>query len=152
MKNILAILTLTLILNLVACCDRYDENGTHNSFSSSSSSSWCNDNYSSSSSSPPPPPLSPPLVTGVSTSNTMITFNLSGNNLTTLSTIQSKITLRKGGFTGSNVSFTVVQISPTQYDLQGFVLSPGTYYITFESGAFQSSTLISQAGVVSFGT
>ncbi|HEO65329.1 MAG TPA: hypothetical protein ENI73_05580 [Spirochaetes bacterium] len=144
MKGILAIITLSLIFSLVACCG-YNENGYD------SSSSWCNDSSSSSNNSPPPTPLGPPLITSTNASNTVITFNLSGNNLTSLSTIQSKITIRKGGFTGSSVSFAVVQISPTQYNLQGFVLSSGTYYLTFESGTFQSSILVSQSGVISFG-
>ncbi|HEO65739.1 MAG TPA: hypothetical protein ENI73_07700 [Spirochaetes bacterium] len=145
MRKSTAMMTFFFIIYLVGCCGS-DSSGCADlaealaDLASSSSSS------SSASSSPP----TPALIIQINTTTTVITFNLSDNNIGSLSTIQSKITIRKGGFTGSNVSFTVVQISPTQYNLQGFVLSSGAYFITFESGAFQSSTVVSQAGAISF--
>ncbi len=147
MRKLTAMMTLLFIIYLVGCCGSGSDGcanlaeGLASLFSSSDSSS-----SSSGSSSP----STPALIIGINTGTTVITFNLSDNNIASLSTIQSKITIRRGGFTGSSVSFTVVQISLTQYNLQGFVLSPDTYFITFESGAFQSTTVVSQPGAINF--
>ncbi len=86
----------------------------------------------------PPPDIE--SITTLGTPVTQIKITLEGDNRVDLTTVKTKITLTKGGFTGDEIDFKITGSVPgSEYTLDNFnpTLQIGQdYYIVFEEGAF----------------